>query len=211
MENIQTLLKKDRMDACLLGMESLALVTDGCSSNPHIAREASNAVIVDGVWQDVKTCIFGIVMDCNERHGAGAEEESESDVVLEERDAKLRLALTITGNALAVAVACERKSQDRLGIDVDEMKDLMATLHMYMKEQEKGDESLTLCNVQNVYQAARCVWLLIDLSQELKSTAIGLGVLEVANNYILGGMCRHQLLGSVSERIVSCLNEDVKR
>ena len=197
MENIQVLLKKDRIDAFLLGMESLQLLTNGSSSKPEVARQACEAVLIDGRWQDVKNCIFSIIMDSEEE-----DELENTSHVTAEGNKKLVLALTIVGNSLSMMSSM--KGKEDLTIDIDELKELISSLKDHMTEEERSPSN---ANIQTIYQAARCLSHSIDLSPELRSTAVEEGFLEVASNYVTGGPSCHRLLGDLSQSIVSSLGE----
>jgi hypothetical protein len=198
MENIQNLLRKDRIDASTLGMESLQLLTDGSSSNEQIALEASKAVLFDGQWQDVKNIIFSLVSDGH----TICESDEHAYEVSDELGAKLRLALSIIGNALNVVCQQKNRKHVTMDVDVDEMKDLMDSLTTFMKEEEEFSSN---SNIQTVYHAARCLSYIIDLSPELRSAAADLGMIEVVRNNIAERATRHHLLQNVSDRIMLCL------
>lgn len=196
MENVQTLLRKDCIDASVLEMESLQLLTNRSSSNQHIALESSKAVVLDAYrgLQDIKNMIFGTIMDHMEDHSPTSYNlDRNSDAVSAEHSAKLKLALMIIGNALNVL--CLEENEMQLLVDVKEMKELMGALREIIKEGES--------NIQLVYQAARCLSQIMDLSAEMKSTAAALGMAEVMSCY-LEGEAVHHLLTNVSEKIVRC-------
>ena len=207
MENVQTLLRKDRIDANVLGMESLQLLTNLSSSNLVVAREASKAVLIDGTLQDIKNVIFGTVMDdhsildLNQHTGA----------IATEHGMKLKLALTILGNALNVVV-CSQKDHDveATVVDVEEMKDLIVALKKLMEESGLCSSNSN-ASMQVVYQAARCLTLVTELSSELKLTAARQRIADVAMHWLEGNASRHQLLQRECEILVSCLGEIKKQ
>ena len=212
MEKIQSLMKKDRMDAVLLGMESLELLVNASSSKQETVLSASKAILCNGgIWQDVKDILFGLVMDRNMHLGEEGTDQTEYD-------SKFHLALTILANALDCI--CIHMGQHQNGdgidftIDMEEMKDLLSALKEFMEEQEVSSSSssssskiMNHVHVQAIYQAARCIRSLIDLSPELRSAALDIGIIDVANELLMGGASRHQLLANVSEKIVSVLAE----
>jgi len=158
-DNIQTLMKKDRMDAALLGMESLALLVDGSSSKEDTVISTSKAILCNGgIWQDVKDMLFGLVMDRN----LHIDEEATNNTGY---DCKFRLAMKILGNALACVCQHRKGSGSDFDIDMDEMKDLLSTLKEYSKERlTSPDRNSNNDHVDAIRQAARCIDFLVDLS-----------------------------------------------
>jgi len=203
MEKIQTLLKKDRMDAFFLGMESLQLLLNRSSSKEETVVGASKAILFNGGrWQDVRDLVFGLVMD---RTLQFEDESDSSNAENAEYDYKFRLALTIFGNALDAIGSTVKDDESDFEIEMDDMKGLLLALKNFLEE----PPSLSDPNhVQSMYQSARCISFLIDLSPELRSAADDLGIIDVASNFLMGGPCRHQLLANVSERIVSALAQE---
>lgn len=207
MENVQTLLRKDRIDANVLGMESLQLLTNISSSNLVVAREASKAVLIDGTLQDIKNVIFGTVMDDH----SILDLNQDTGAIATEHGMKLKLALTIIGNALNVVV-CSQKDHDveATVVDVEEMKDLIVALKKLMEE-SGSSSSNSNASMQVVYQAARCLNLVTELSSELKRTAARQRIADVAMHWLEGNASRHQLLQKECEILVSCLGEIKKQ
>jgi len=203
MEKIQSLMKKDRMDAVLLGMESLELLVNASSSKQETVLSASKAILCNGgIWQDVKDILFGLVMDRTIHLGEEGTDQTEYD-------SKFHLALTILANALD----CICIAGIDFEIDMEEMKGLLSALKDYSEEQvscsssSSSSEIMNHVHVQAIYQAARCIRSLIDLSPDFRSTALDIGIIDVANELLRGGASRHQLLANVSESIVSVLAE----
>jgi hypothetical protein len=213
MEKIQSLMKKDRMDAVLLGMESLELLVNASSSKQETVLSASKAILCNGgIWQDVKDVLFGLVMDRNMHLNSGGEGTDQA-----EYDSKYHLALTILANALDCISIYTGQHPNGDGIDIaidmEEMKDLLSALKEYMEEYvsssspSSSSKIMNHVHVQGIYQAARCIRSLIDLSPELRTAALDIGIIDVANELLMGGASRHQLLANVSEKIVSVLAE----
>ncbi len=190
MENIENLLNKDRIDASVLGLESLQLLTDGSSSNRGITLEASKAVLLDGQWQDIKNFTFSLVVD-----------DECVDDMSDEHATKLRLALNIIANSLRVF--CQQENQNHLKVDADEMKDLMASFKTLIM---RGTEVSHKSNFQIAYHAARCLSHMLDLSHDLRISATELRIAEVIEQEIdrkTNG--HHFLLNNIFDRILLCL------
>ena len=195
MENIHNLLRKDRIDANILGMESWAHLTDVSSSNEMIAIEASKAVLMDGAWQDSRNILFTLVMD----HDATSDSESDDR---EHTTGKLILALKIIGNALSVACHNQDSKSGEITIDSEEMKDFMDTLKGMMGEEETSSEP----DIQLIYYATRCVAYIIELSHELRLAAADISMFEVVRyNIEERALNKYHLLQNVSDRIMMSL------
>jgi len=207
MENIRTLLQKDRWDAVISGMESLLLLTDDSSyynanhSRDHkhyIMTEAAKAVLQDGIWQDVKECIFSLVFSQDNN------EDNDNEI------AKIKnLALQILANCLSVTVNNSGSqfvlihSENR-----DEWRGILLTLTGLMKNEMTQDN-----NPQDIYQAARCIKHLLQLSEEMKIFAAHLevtkNVTKYHNSYNERYQCKHVLLHDVSGDIIGLLGESM--
>lgn len=210
MENIQNLITKDRTDAVRLGMESLSILTGESSSRKQVQLAASKAVLCnDSSWPDIQGMLFGTVMDSCSKHIQSEEkEDSCSDVDDSEFDTQLRLALTIIGNSANVLWK-EMDNSDSF-VDLDKFKELLFILYDYVKEHtfSSSEESLsTSLHIQTVYQALRCMFYLISLSEELKNEAIDAGVQGVVGDCIGGGCTKHKLLSDISQEIVAILGQ----
>lgn len=66
MEQICTLIQKDRFDAIVLGLESLESMTNGISSNDDITALTVQAIIVDDEWHLVRDFILDLFQEYDE-------------------------------------------------------------------------------------------------------------------------------------------------
>ena len=194
MEKVQSLLRKDRIDAVILGMESLDFLTDGESSSREITIGASKAILCNGnEYQEVKDFLFGCIMD---------EFDEETDVdLLHEHENRLFHSLKIIGNALSTNNEVRKDVQ--FNLDVEEMKDLLARLIGLMKQKSAG----SIDHVHRTFQVARCVSYILDLSQEMNNVAFELGLAELASDFLEGGSSKHSMLAETSEAIILSLKK----
>lgn len=63
LEIVDTLLKKDRVDANLLGMESLQFLTNPKSSSDDMVHYTSNILLNGGEFMDVREKLFSLIVD----------------------------------------------------------------------------------------------------------------------------------------------------
>ena len=78
-------------------------------------------------------------------------------------------------------------------------------------EESGSSSSNSNASMQVVYQAARCLNLVTELSSELKRTAARQRIADVAMHWLEGNASRHQLLQKECEILVSCLGEIKKQ
>ena len=132
MDRICTLLRKDRMDAVVLGMESLSLLTDGKSSNEEITYQAVKAVLQNdsGEWQVATDKLLEYLGSSNldEQHGnallftALIVEGDGKKTALSNYDERIKhLALRIVSNCFAFMM--NKHSKDMLMILADKNLD----------------------------------------------------------------------------------------
>jgi hypothetical protein len=214
-ENIQNLIKKDRTDAVILGLESLAMLTSASSSIKQVQLLASKAVLCnDSPWTDMKGMLFGTIMDCSEEMKFEKDQEDSCpDEDDSEYDTKLRLALTIIGNSANALCQYEEIQSDSV-IDLEDLKQVLSILNDYVKGQISPcslEPTSSVSHIQTVYQASRCIFHLITLSKELKNTAKNIGVLAVASDCLGGGCTKHKLFADISQDIVAALGGKTHR
>mmetsp|Transcript_7836 Transcript_7836/g.9068 ORF Transcript_7836/g.9068 Transcript_7836/m.9068 type:complete len:334 (-) Transcript_7836:211-1212(-) len=206
MQNVDTLIHKDRLDAVELGMQSLSLLTSSSkftsSSVEDVMTLAAKAILIDshGSWQNIRNFIFGLVMD-----EARCEDEEFGEQEGEEMDKRLRLSISILANALETAL--KYKNEFIPFMDRTELKQILSTMAKYMKQMTMTDDSIAQAlQLQVAYQAARCISSLIQMTPELKVFALDLGILKLAQDGVNIGACRHSMIGTLSDHIVSSLS-----
>ncbi len=206
MQNIDALIHKDRLDAVELGMQSLSLLTSSSqsssSSTEDVVISAAKAILIDsdGSWRNIRDFIFGLVMD-----KTSCEDEDFENQEGEEMDNRLRLSLSILANTLGTAL--KHKNDFIPFMDQFELKQILSTMVKYMKQMTISVDCITQAlQLQVAYQAARCISSLIQLTPELKVVALDLGILKLAQDGVNIGACRHSMMGTLSNHIVSSLS-----
>jgi len=184
-ENAAILLKKDRMDANMLGMESLILLTDKQCSAELTCLLTSRAVLKGDV-PDIKSIILG-----NDRHG----EDKISNGV---HYSQIRnYALLLLANSLSVVAS--NKDEFRSIVRMKEWESMLSALLLELKNVESTPHS--------AYQSARSINTLISGSPEMRNMAIILDAPALVLQCQDVGRCQHALLGNVSETIVNALSQ----
>ena len=234
METISTLLKKDRLDANLLGMESLDFLLNGYSSNDQMTYLASKAVlsasdvILDDDAATTATCcqlsirdeILNVVNLYND-------DEEEDEMVDEKKNPTMtyrrrmkHLTFKIFANALSTMVnssSTTRRSELEQIIqeNIEEWKDIFTKFVEEMKKTSTKNDNNGTGDFSILYEISRCIQILVSLNVQLNLLANHLDVCSVmaqyhqedSNTNTCTGLCAHRDLGKVSKSIVSSLNQ----
>ena len=202
METIHTLLKKDRLDANLLGMESLDFLLNGYSSNDQVTYLASKAVLSsssggsDGILDDATattaaTCcqlsIRDEVLDVVNLHTDDDDEDDEAadekkNPIMTHRRRMKHLAFKIFANALSTMMNSTRRSELEQIIqeNIEEWKDIFTKFVGEMKKVlNKSDDSNNIGDLSILYEISRCVQILVSLNVQLNLLANQLDVCSV--------------------------------
>jgi len=211
-ETIESLLRKDRVDAKLLGMESLLHLTTSGSSSKNMTLFTAN-VILNGWKNDIiKDTVFSLITKSNDN------DEDESNNIIEDGfNQRMRIyALSLLANSLeGLAKSLEGISNNRQGDGDGETGDLQSKLSndewvedggilWSLVEILKISES-SLQNLQEAYFAAKCLKTALEASGDLISWAIERKVVKVVEYSQKVGHCRHNLLGRASDELMLCL------
>ena len=210
METICTLLKKDRVDATLLGMESLDLMTDSIghsSSNDHIAYLTSRVVLIDddGPWRFVRDEIIGFIDTKKNKIDYEDDAIVESNATTQFETKMKHLAFKIYANSLFImhTSSYQGTSTNIEMSNLNEWKSLLTCLVQNMKS--------TTFEFCTKYQIALCIHYLMLMSNDIKSEATKLNVCDVMAPYLGDSnedtVCDHLGLREVSSSIVKILNQ----
>jgi large-conductance mechanosensitive channel len=163
MESICILLQKDRMDAVLLGMESLSYLTNGESSNKQITLQAANTIVQNGPWQVAKDCIFNLI--CNQDRDDIEENNKLSQLQVKNKQKTKRLALKILANSLSTMINHDSQGTNVILNDqMNQWEEVLVLLISQMKCVHEG--------MQDNFHAAQCIEFLILSSEEMKVSAM---------------------------------------
>lgn len=177
MEIVDSLLKKDRIDANLLGMESLQLLTSTKTSSDSMVSFASDVVLAGGAFSDVKSTLVSLIANENDEH-SDSEDSTNSSAIIEERHRrKMRVcALTALLNALeAKSTSLESMLDEKEWVGDDGVLSFLLS-----------DTNGTLTNPHEAFLAAKCVMNLFKYSSTMKSSALEMGFSEEALLNVLG-------------------------
>jgi len=202
-ETVESLLNNDRIDANLLGMESLLHLTTSGSSSKNMALFTAN-VILNG-WKNnvIKDTVFSLITNSNE-----GEEES-NNIVENGFNKKMRIyALSLLANSL------EGISNNRQVGGDDETADFESKL-LNNEWVEDGGVLWSLVEIlkvsesslQEAYFAAKCLQTVLKASTELIFWATERDVVKVVECSQKVGHCRHNSLGRASDEILMCLKK----
>ena len=187
LEIVDSLLKKDRVDANLLGMESLQLLTNTRSSSDAMVSFASSVVLQGGDFMDVRNCIMSLIVD---------DEPAENE--MEDRyHHKMRVcALNVLSNALDAL-----SKEDKNMFEGDEWAGedgLVATLIKEMKNSG--------ARPHEAYLAAKSLLKAFEHSTRMRAVAVEFGISSTALQSEIDGD-HYPLLKNVSHDLLRMLGE----
>eukprot|EP00558_Chaetoceros_sp_UNC1202_P003389 CAMPEP_0197245432 /NCGR_PEP_ID=MMETSP1429-20130617/10224_1 /TAXON_ID=49237 /ORGANISM="Chaetoceros sp., Strain UNC1202" /LENGTH=205 /DNA_ID=CAMNT_0042705925 /DNA_START=89 /DNA_END=706 /DNA_ORIENTATION=+ len=200
MEIVDSLLKKDRIDANLLGMESLQLLTSTRASSDSMVSYASDVVLTGGDFSDVKSTLISMIANENEGHSDSDDSSASSSSIEERYHRKMRVcALTALANALEAKSA----SLEQL-LDSKEWAGDDGILSFLLSEMN-GAQAYP----HEAFLAAKCTLNLLEHSSVMRSSALEMGFSKAA---LLGeevGKSAYHLLGSMSSSLSKVLSGQV--
>lgn len=178
METIDSLLRKDRLDAQLLGMQSLRFTSDAKTSSQPVTMFIAHEVIHGEVSTSSSKYIahdkvFSLIMNkhySKDGEGNGGNEiKEEGNIVGDVYTEKMRLcALLILKNSLEVLMNNDENNLDpsiNKPVWIGENGSILSSL---MKDLENADS-----NPEVAYLAATCLKHLMEASMQFKSRAVG--------------------------------------
>lgn len=180
------LLKKDRIDANTLGMESLSYLTDNTKSSELVAKQISRNIILDDTNSGVRSKIMEFVMfsPVNKEEGS------------EFRHRLHNLALQVLSNALHVTA-----EDGVLNHEVHKhawfSDNLVPMLINELKDAKNRPHDALL--------AARAMNTLINTSGQIRNKAIEIGAKTILTDARDYGISSHAFLATETERCVSTL------
>lgn len=182
METVIGLLQKDRVDAKLLGMESLQLLTSPRTSSDTMVSFASDILLnADSSFMTVRNAIMTII---SQRYL-----ESELE---QKYHSKMRIcALTALSNALDAVTSIEEDSLDN-----------------HMLSQLLTELSHAESSPHEAYLASKCLKFALTMSIPLRGSAIQMGALNTVMQSKRVGQRTNHLLGSVADDIIQLLEKN---
>jgi len=217
-----SLIKKDRLDANRLGMESLCLLTDPKKTGLYTASVASRVVLLGSIGNDddedldeshfnIREAVLSLVQKKRLNDGDfkyGDEEDDEYDLHPDEQD---HMDLLHNLGLAALANALDAFANNALvGGDID-----TATILLNDCKLDNGEdlvsaliEELKLAETRphDAFLSAKCLRVLIDASSEARERAHHLDVYSVVKRATEIGRESHALLARESENVFAALN-----
>lgn len=214
METICTLLRKDRLDATLLGMESLAFLTNNSySSNESISYLASRTVLVDAdsPWQFVRDEIIDLIDFKNKNDDVSDDRGTNTSATIITRlESKMQhMAFKVLANSL-YTMKTSTTSKDGLNSsttyeksyfikeNMDEWKEIFTCLVQQMKSSKH--------ELAAKFQIALCIHYLMSMDDDMKVEAMKLNVSNLMVQYHQDN-CMHRGLVEVCKSIIDSLNQ----
>jgi len=198
------LIKKDRLDANILGMESLCLLTDKNKTDWYTSLLASRVVLegdLDESHFNIKEAVLSLVQ---KRCLDGIRDDKEHLYFDEKEHIELlhNLSLAVLSNALEVyenkMLSEEKSITDLLTVSkVDNDNDLVSSLIDELK--------LAASRPHDAFLSARCLKVLLSASTEARNRARGLDVMKVVNKAKEIGSESHALLAKESDNVFTAM------
>lgn len=196
MEIVDCLLKKDRVDANLLGLESLQLLTNPKSSSDAMVAYASKIALMGCDFMDVKMSLFAIIADHDMHEG----EPLEDDSVEAKYCNKIHTcALTILANSLN-AMTGPVDFEEQFLFD-DEWAGEDGFLSVLLNEMDGAKDK-----PHDAYLAALSVEYIVKNSLRMKSKVAELGAVRIILDAHTVGK-GYPLLSKVSTSLLETLGE----
>ena len=191
MEQICTLLQKDRFDARLLGMKSLIIMTncdeeecgEETSSNQEITKLAVHSILQNTTESQIaRDCIFDAILQChNEKNECNSNininSTTEETRLQFEMDYKLKMkkdALEILANCLEFMVRHDSHTlQSMVTSTLEEWTTLLSHLEL------QTSDSCAKAEVHSSFHAARCIYYLVSCSRELNECEVHSSVCDM--------------------------------
>lgn len=193
LEITSDLLQKDRIDANLLGMESLEALTDPLKTSAAMALTASKSIICEAEKSEIRDAIASLV-----QFGIMSLDDDEETCAQEDRLRKeLRSrALIVLSNALRVVAqggflkSALRKQawfvDQLIPILVDEIREAKRSPH-------------------DAFSATKCLNTLFSFSEEARQKAVSLGAMDIITEARDFGVLTHAFLAGEAKLSVSVL------
>jgi hypothetical protein len=227
-EMVDALLKKDRVDANLLGMQSLQLLTSRQSTSDSMVKFVSNVVVSGNAnnvhhhnnnneSHDIKDMITSLIAKYT--IGESGHEESLHNVVEEGYYQKMRVcALSILANSLKNVFddvdgigSCSNAASSRNSVSVRNIDSVLSS------DDWLGDHGLLILlldelknaktNPKEAYLAGKSLELVLRKSMMMRSHASKLDVHGIVTESYKFGKSSYPLLESISDTILQSLIE----
>jgi len=196
MEIVESLLKKDRVDANLLGMESLQLLTNPNSSSDAMVAYASNITLTGCGFGDVKRTLVSLIADHTTFEGEAVEENSAEAKYFH----KIRTcAFTVLSNALD-AMRGTDVFEDQCLAD-EEWAGEDGFLSVLLKEMNQATS-----RPHDAYLAGKSIKTILENSSRMRSNVSQLEATRIILDAQTVGK-GYPLLNNVSESLLEILGE----
>lgn len=192
LEMVDALLKKDRVDANLLGMESLELLTRLTSTSDAMVKFVTKIVLTAERFSDIKDTITSLI--ANYSIDGESVANADEDVYYQ----KMRVcALSVLSNSIDVMSKENPDTLDEM-LRADDWVGDHGLLTLLLNELKKANKS-----PQEAYLAGSCLKKVFEKSCRMKNHAVEkLDAMSVFVESQKVGRCSHNLLESVSDSLL---------
>ena len=197
--HVEELIKKDRMDAVLLGMDSLLLLTD-CERS-QVSQSAAEAVLRGNENGQciIKDFIHNLINCLPSRDTSSSREENWHDFESRQQEIMHNNALAVLGNSLKAAMSAQCPKLCSL-VGSDEWMGDAGIVDVLMSELSQAKD-----RSHDAYQAARCLNILLEISPEAKMKLVERGLTNTMKATQSVGRSRHSLLARECDAALASL------
>lgn len=187
-DHVEELLQKDRMDALLLGMDSLLLLTD--AERSQVSSFAAETVLKGSVSGPsvIKDCIHSFIYASPSNDESSPHQGKRLDFASRQQDIMHNTALAVLGNSLQSALEAHSPTLSSLMQNEEWIGD-SGIVNVLLSELSRAND-----RSHDAYQATRCLNALLETSPEMKKELAHRDLQTVVKASQLVGRSRHSLL-----------------
>ena len=196
MMHVEELLKNDRSDAVLLGIESLLVLTD--QERSQVCLDVANAVINGNGHSVIKDFIHNCIFSPSSTFSP---EDNEFDYASRQRNVLHNISLAILGNSLETVSDAKECPILRSLLQSEEWMGSSGIVDLLLTELSQCED-----RAHDAYHAARCLNTLLDSSPGMKNELIERGLPNVVKVSRRVGRCQHSLLAHECDKALELIS-----
>lgn len=200
-EHVEELIRKDRIDAVQLGLDSLLFLTDRVRS--QVSLSASEAVLHGDAngHSTIKKFIINMIHCCPSSGVISSRDESSFDFASRRQEIMHNTALAVLGNSLETALAAHSPTLNSV-VQSDEWMGDSGIVNVLLSELSHANE-----RSHDAYHAARCLNTLLETSTDVKRKLVERGLQISMKESQSVGRSRHSLLARECDLALASLED----
>lgn len=195
---VKELLKKDRLDARQLGLNSLLLLTD--SRRSLVSESAAKAVLQEDENCDsiIRDFVFNSISSPRNR---STTQEKVDWFESRDRDIIHNMALAVLANSLESALESRNSDIDQL-LQSQEWTGTAGYINLLLNELSNARHRL-----HDAYQACRCICTLLESSSDINKVLHDRNAGDVLKNALLVGAMKHSMLAAECNEALTLISD----